>query len=209
MISEGLLVRKDSVLTSVKDLKGKKLGILPSIQWRTIAKDMLVQEGLIADTDVIMVELAPGLMAQALATGQIDAVLAIEPVGTTTRLKGISKELVHAAVETYIADPMYAGAGVLRTEFAEKNPETTAKILKVMRKATVEMYANPEESRKYLPKYTPLDADLAEQVPTVVIKYSDEMTNQDIDALQKFFDIFYTYNVTQRRVDVRSILYMG
>jgi NitT/TauT family transport system substrate-binding protein len=56
--NENLMVPIDSNLTSIKDLKGKKLGILAgTIQWRTITREVLAQNGLDMDKDVTIVEL--------------------------------------------------------------------------------------------------------------------------------------------------------
>jgi NitT/TauT family transport system substrate-binding protein len=206
-INEVLIVRKDSSITRMQDLEGKTVGILPSIQWRTIATHVFAQEGIAVGTDVTLVELAPGLQVQALAAGQVDALLTIEPVGTTARVKGISRELVHAPIETYLADPFYGGAGVLRTAFAEENPRTTEKVLRVFSRAIDDINADPDAVKSHLPKYTPIDAALADEVPYVAFKMSDDLTAQDKQGLQTFFDIFYHYNVTSTKVDVEQMLY--
>src|SRR3989338_1078083 len=146
-INEMLIVGINSTMTSIEDLKGKKVGILPSIQWRTIATHIFAQHNLSTETDILLVELTGSLQVQALAAGQVDALLTIEPMGTIAEMNGISRELVHAPVEEFHADPFYGGAVVLRTEFAEQNPETTTKILAVFARAIDEINANPEEAR--------------------------------------------------------------
>src|SRR3989344_3642698 len=94
-INEGLIVAKDSTIVSISDLRGKKVGILPSIQWRTIARHIFAQNGL-SEKDVTLVELAPGLHVQALQVGQVDALLTIEPMLTVAEKSGISRNLVDA-----------------------------------------------------------------------------------------------------------------
>ena len=206
-INDMLIVGINSTLTSIEDLKGKKVGILPSIQWRTIATHIFAQHGLSTETDLLLVELAGSLQVQALASGQVDALLTIEPMGTIGEMKGISRELVHAPVEEFLADPFYGGAGVLRTEFAEQNPETTKKILSVFAQAIDEINANPEEARVYLTKYTPLSEDIANELPFVEFKMYNDFTEEDITALQTFFDIFWEYEVITKQVNVRDIVY--
>jgi NitT/TauT family transport system substrate-binding protein len=206
-INEVLIVRKDSSISTMQDLKGKKVGILASIQWRTIAKHIFAQQNLSTEKDIILVELAPGLQAQALAAGQVDALLAIEPIGTTARVNGISKEVIHAPVEQFVSDPFYGGAGVLRTSFAKENPQTTEKVLRVFAKSIDEINANPQVAKSHLVKYTPLNASLANEVPNVIFKMYPNFTAEDKQGLQQFFDIFWQNNVTTKRVDVDQIIY--
>ncbi len=206
-INDMLIVGINSTITSIEDLKGKKVGILPSIQWRTIATHIFAQHGLSTKNDILLVDLAGSLQVQALASGQVDALLTIEPMGTIAEMNGISRELVHAAVEEFLADPFYGGAGVLRTEFAEENPETTKKILAIFARAIEEINANPEQARVYLTKYTPLTEELANEVPFVEFKMYSDFTEEDINALQTFFDIFWEYEVIGTPVKVRDIVY--
>src|SRR3989344_4250666 len=92
--NDSIVVQKDSTIKSIQELRGKKVGILPGIQWRTIVKSVFTQHNLDSDKDITIVELAPALQAQALASGQIDALVAIEPMLTTVKGKDIGKEIV-------------------------------------------------------------------------------------------------------------------
>ena len=206
-VNEAIIVKKNSSIETIADLKGKKIGILPSIQWRTITRHMLAQNGLVMDKDYTPVELAAGLQVQALAAGQVDAVVAIEPVATIARLQGISKEIAHAAVEQYISDPFYGGAGVLRIDFAKENPETTAKVLKVFARAIEEINQNPSAARKYLKGYTPLDEKLSNELPGIIFKMYPDFTEKDVQALQQFFDVFAQHKVIGGRVDAKQLVY--
>lgn len=206
-VNEALIVKKGSSIMTIQDLQGKKVAILPSIQWRTITRHIFAKNDLSVDSDVTLVELGPGMWIQALTSGQVDAVMALEPVVTTANLQGISREIEHGIVEKYVADPMYAGAGVLRVDFARANPETTAKVLRVFAQATEEINRNPEAAKKYLVGYTPLDAELASKMPPIVIKMYPDLTEEDITALQQFYDIFSEYKVIDSRVNASTLIY--
>lgn len=196
-------------MTSIKDLKGKKLSIpAGTIQWQTIAREILSQENLGYDTDVKIVEVAYGLQAQALASGDVDAILTIEPVPTIVKAKGIGKELVSFAAAKYISEPFYAGAGVIRIDFANKNPETAKKILDVIAKATDEINQNPDAARQYLGKgHTQLDDTTITNVPILHFKMYNNFAQTDIDAIQKFYDIFTKFNVVSGKMDFKSLIY--
>src|SRR5438552_16223948 len=53
LINDGLIVKPDSDIKSLADLKGKKLGHVPGIQWRTISRHIVRSAGLDPDKDVM------------------------------------------------------------------------------------------------------------------------------------------------------------
>jgi NitT/TauT family transport system substrate-binding protein len=206
--NDAILVKNDSSIKSFQDLKGKKLGIVAgSIQWRTIARDILAKNNLEADKDVILVELALGLQAQALATGQVDALLGIEPIPTIVKSKGIGKEIVDHLTTKFIADPFYAGAGIVRVDFAKQNPNTTKKVLDILHRAINEINQNPDSARQYLKGYTALDETAIAQVPISRFKFYSDFTQDEISAVQKFYDIFSNFKVVDGKMDFQKLLY--
>lgn len=204
--SSSISVPLDSTATSIQDLKGKKIGVLPGIQWRTIARHILAENNLV-DSDVQLVELAPGLQATALASKQVDALLAVEPIPTIVKQKNIGRDIVSGAAEKWVANPFYGGAGVVRTEFAEQNPELTEKVLGVFDKAIKEIRKNPEAAKQYYKGYTPLEDAIIPQAPVLRFKMYNELTADEVSAIQKFYDIFTTYEVIKGKINVRELIY--
>src|SRR5882757_10916072 len=74
-INDGLIVKPDSPIKSFADLKGKTLGHVPGIQWRTISRYMIRASGLDPDADVKLVDLAVGMQVPAVVGGTVDATL--------------------------------------------------------------------------------------------------------------------------------------
>lgn len=207
LTNESFVVKADSAIKSFADLKGKKLGHLPGIQWQTISRDILAKNGLEAGKDVTLVDLAIPLMVPALASGQVDALLAIEPAPTIAVAKGIGKVVQQSPTIQYIANPFYAGVGDITTKFMTESPDATEKILRVFKKANDEVNANPDAARPYLKGYTALDDSLINDVPLLQYKMYDDMDAKDISALQAFFDIFTEYKVIDGKVDASSLIY--
>lgn len=204
--NDAILVKKDSATKNIQELKGKKLGILPGIQWRTIAQHILQQNSLTTD-DVTLVELAAGLQAPALASGEIDALLGVEPTPTIVKAKGIGTELVNMVTVKYVANPFYGGAGAVRTEFATQNPNTTKKVLDIFQRAIKEINENPDAARQYLKGNTPLDDSAIAQVPISRFRMYNDLTQNDIDAVQKFYDIFSTYKIVDGKMEFDKLIY--
>ena len=64
LINDGLIVRNNSTIASFKDLRGKSLGHLPGVQWRTISRHMVRSNGLDPDKDVRLQEIAVALQVR-------------------------------------------------------------------------------------------------------------------------------------------------
>src|SRR5579863_2499590 len=68
-INDGLIVKPDSMLKSFADLKGRTLGHVPGIQWRTISRHLVRAAGLDPDKDVTLVDLAVAMQVPAVVGG--------------------------------------------------------------------------------------------------------------------------------------------
>jgi NitT/TauT family transport system substrate-binding protein len=204
--NEGLLVTPESTIKSFADLNGKKMGILPGIQWITISKHLLSTHDLVVGEDVILVELAPSLQVGALISGQIDALLAIEPMTTIAEKQGMV-EIVKAPNLEAISNPFYPGAGVVRSEFANENPKVVDSFIEVIERALDDIENDPEGSRKYLSGYTPLSDELIPNAPIMVTKLSKDFIEEDVLAIETFHNIFTDYEVIDGQIDTRGIIY--
>ncbi len=202
----GLFVQNDSNIKSVKELKGKKLGILPGIQWRTISTEILSQNDLEVGKDVTLVELAPGLHATALASGEVDAVLTLEPGPTIIREKKLGVEIKPSPVYN-ISNPFHAGAGIVNVDFLNKHPDLVKKVISALDKANKEIRDNPNEARTHLKGYTALTDDLITKVTLPQIEMWNEIDEKDIEAIQKFYAIFYKHKVVSAPLDFKSLMY--
>jgi NitT/TauT family transport system substrate-binding protein len=104
-INDGLIVKPDSLIKSFADLKGKSLGHVPGIQWRTISRYLVRAAGLDPDKDVRLVDLAVGMQVPAVVGGTVDATLSLEPVGSIAVASGKATRAMTNPVAHVIADP--------------------------------------------------------------------------------------------------------
>ena len=205
--SARLLIHKDSVITSIEELKGTKMGILgSSIQWRTVARELLAQNNLEADKDVILVELAAGMQVQALASKQIDSLLALDPMGTMALQTGIAKVLEQNPAEKVANGNTWLGTGAVNAEFLKKNPTTAKKFVEIMERAVKEIRENPEEATKYLSKYTPITAEIAPKIVVPQYRLCSEIGESELKDLQSFLDIFTKYGIVDGKINGQEML---
>ena len=152
-------------------------------------------------------ELAVPLQTQALAARQVDALLTVEPVITIASSQGVSKILIESPNLRYVSNPFYAGVGNVSTEFIAEHPQEYAKVVEVLSKATKEINSNPEAARQFLVGFTPLTAELAKIVHLPVYKMYADLTEKDIDAVQKFIDVFVRYKVIENPITAKHLIY--
>jgi len=204
-----LLIHRESKINSIKSLKGKRLGILSgTIQWRTIAKHILAQNGLDMDKDVKIAEIPLAKEVSALEHKEIDALLCLEPISTLALEKNIGKILFKGPAEHFISDPFYPGVGVLNTNFSEKYPKITDKIIHALNDAIKFIKEKPNEAKQYLNGYTSLSADLVKKAPLPIFKICNELTDKDRDSIKSFFELFYKYKVVKERIFLDNLLYL-
>jgi NitT/TauT family transport system substrate-binding protein len=209
-VLDEFLVPKDSPVTSIAQLKGKRIASGPGIQNRVLAMAVLERAGA-GGTPVT--ELPIGQHVAALAAGQVDAVYTLEPTGTVGRLNGTTRVLESGVIAKYVlGDPMapwHGGAATLTTEFIKAHPAETKKYISAYARGIELVRTNPAEARKSLKGYTAIDGPLTGEVPLASYMLWNEFKPADLAAFQKFFDLFTDKGVFEKKLDVASLIYKG
>ena len=207
-VVDEIIVANDSPIQTIDDLKGKKFGTGPGPQNQALAKGILEKIG-IDNPQVIQLETKQHIPA--ITSGQIDAAFTLEPTGTIGQLKGVTRILETGVIAKYILGnssiPWFGGSSTLSTQFIQAHPEATKKYIQVYRRAIQNIRDNPNEARKYLAGYTPIEGELAKAVPIPAYKMYDEFTDSDLKYFLNFFDYMYEKQVFSKKVDVTSLIY--
>ena len=210
LVLDEFVVPKDSPIKSIAELAGKKIASGPGIQNVTLAKIILEKNG-IANPQVT--ELPIGQHVPALAAGQIDAVYTLEPTGTAGRLKGLTRVLEPGVIAKYVLGnpdaPWFGGSASVTTAFLKEQPELARRYIAAYAKAVDWVRKNPDESRQHMNGFTAIEAALVKEVPLSGFTLYNEFKPADIDAFQKFFDVFTDRKIFSRRLDVKPMLYTG
>jgi NitT/TauT family transport system substrate-binding protein len=203
-INDGLIVKPDSRIANFSDLKGRTLGHLPGIQWRTIARHMVRSAGLDPDKDVQLVDLAVAMQVPAVVGGSADATLSLEPVGSIAVASGKAKRAMVNPVEAVVADPFYSGASLITTSFLKQRPAVARKIVEVIDQATAMVNADFAKYRHVLPKYTAIRQEQLELVAQPYLRAFKDLDDTDVASYQALIDVFTKEGVLPAKVDVRS-----
>ncbi|MFN3657203.1 MAG: ABC transporter substrate-binding protein [Pseudolabrys sp.] len=132
---------KNSPIASIKDLKGKRVGIWPGSTQEVFIFERLRMEGM-SVADITPVRIFFSEMHVALARGDIDAYVGAEPGPGVSLASGVGKVVEYPYGTTMGSLNMVFGAH--RDTLANK-PELTKVILDIHRKASDYAMANPTE----------------------------------------------------------------
>lgn len=208
-INDVLLVPNDSPIASFADLKGKTIGTVPGIQWRTITRYLCRENGLDPDQDVRVQEVAVGLQLTSVVSGSVDATLSLEPVGSIADATEQAKRAIINPCSMFISDPFYSGAAVLSQKFIEERPEVAKRVVEVIDEATRRVNADFDTYRPVLAEYTALEEEQASYVAQPRLRSFADLDETDLDSYQKFVDVFFKEGVLQEQRNVEEILLNG
>jgi NitT/TauT family transport system substrate-binding protein len=203
-INDGLIVKPDSPIKSFADLKGRSLGHVPGIQWRTISRHMVRAAGLNPDTDVKLVDLAVAMQVPAVVGGTVDATLSLEPVGSVAVASGKAVRAMTNPVASVIADPFYSGAAILTTKFLKERPATARKVVEIIDEATDLANANFEKYKPILPKYTPIKDDQLALLAQPYLRGFKDLNETDMKSYQALVDVFINEGVMSAPLNVHD-----
>jgi NitT/TauT family transport system substrate-binding protein len=197
------VVKKDSTLKDLKDLKGKRVGTYPgasSVELaRAIIRTQMDPEG------VIFQEVPPTILISALAAGQIDAFFAPEPMGMIAISQGIGRHLVAEPLGLLGLEKGFAGTGFgFSTQFLKQNPVFAKRVKSIYYKAVDLIEKDEKAARSLLPKYTGLSEPIAMQIP---IQKWMKIEKLDKEATQRYFDLLYKEGAFKKKVDTTKLYY--
>lgn len=149
-----LLVKADSPIKTVADLRGKKIAATRGTDPFTLTLRGLRDAGLTQkDVELVPLQHSDGYLAW--QRGNVDAWAALDPFLATALLKGGARVLF-AKVE-------YNSFGVLnvREEFLQQYPTYVQRVIKAYEKARLWIIANPDEAAAILAEAAKIDVAIA------------------------------------------------
>ena len=205
-INDGLIVKPDSPIKSFADLKGKTLGHVPGIQWRTISRHLVRAAGLDPDKDLKLVDLAVAMQVPAVVGGTVDATLSLEPVGSIAMASGKAIRAVTNPVAKVIADPFYSGASIMTTKFMKEQPDVARRVVAVIDQATDMVNADFAKYKPVLSKYTPVKEDQLALLAQPYLCGFKDINDTDLKSYQALVDVFIKEGVMTGPLNVRGKL---
>jgi sulfonate transport system substrate-binding protein len=192
-----LVVRKDSPITKVGDLQGKKVALTRGTDPHIFLLRALHEAGMTEkDLEMVVLQHPDGRIA--LEKGDVDAWAGLDPMMAQTEIQSGSR--------LFYRNVNFNSYGVLnvREEFAEQFPAHVERVLAAYEKARLWALQNPEEFRKLFAS----DAKLDDAVITKVLERTD-LTNSTIGDHQRQViiasgDVLKQNNVINSNTDVSA-----
>jgi NitT/TauT family transport system substrate-binding protein len=199
-VNSTLLVLKGSPIRTLADLKGKKLGHNPGIQWKTNVRYILRAMN-IKETDVTLVELPFPLQVPALMAGTVDATITIDPFAASALATGNVEAAVVNVGAKYVANPWFGGCAVMTTKFLKEHPETARKIMLVLRDITKRIESDFDRYKPLLAKYAGVSDSAIPHVRKLLFRNDEQINDRDIAAMQKVLDIYFKEGALGTQID--------
>jgi sulfonate transport system substrate-binding protein len=154
-----LVVAKDSTITKVTELAGKKIAATSGTDPYFFLLQALNEAGL-TTLDVEIVNLAHADGQKALENGDVDVWSGLDPL-TATSEKNAGSKIIYS-------NPSFNSWGVInaRTEFLQSNPEIVETVLLQYQRARAWILANQNGAVEILAREAQLDEDVAKKVLT-------------------------------------------
>jgi NitT/TauT family transport system substrate-binding protein len=197
-----MLVPKDSPLTSIAQLKGKKVGFpAPGFNFGSMAADILMKPYNESSKDFTTVVLPFSDALVALKTHQVDAIFTTEPFITTSEAAAGDRVLVDMLSGPLAGFPTACWG--TNAAFVQQNPKTVAAFQRAMTQATQVAAGNSAYVRSELPKWIPTMKPAIANVITLPT-YNTTLT---LARMQRVASVIESLGQLPPNFDVKSMFY--
>jgi NitT/TauT family transport system substrate-binding protein len=159
--SNGVFVKADSGINSIKDLEGKKVAVNTLKNTGELTIKVLMEAAGMDVSKVQFLELPFPDMVPTLQSGGVDAVWLVEPFQTAANEAGAKKLFANFSGPT--AGVPLSGLG-MTAAFVKANPNTTAAFIRALEKANALLAKDPDAARKIVPTYSKTTPEIAAKI---------------------------------------------
>lgn len=194
-----LLVPEDSDAESIVDLEGQRVAVntLNNIN-DTVLKEGMRQEG--GDRDSMdLVEVAFPDMGGQLESGNVDAIMAVEPFATMAMNEGAQE--IYSPYAQPIEDLTIA-AYFASTDRIEEDPETVDAFIAAMKESQQYAEDHPDDAKAILSEYTEIEPDVVDEL--TMPKFPQQVTRESI---QRIIDLSEETGLIDETVNIDDLLH--
>lgn len=194
-----LLVPEDSDVESIADLEGQSVAVntLNNIN-DTVLKEGLRQAG--GDRDAMdLVEVAFPDMGGQLESGNVDAIMAVEPFATMAKDNG-AREIFSPYAEP-IPDLTIA-AYFASNERIEEDPDAVNAFIAAMKEAQQYAEDHPDDAKAILSEYSSIEPDVVDEL--TMPKFPQQVTR---DSIQTIIDLSVDTGLIPDEIDIDDLLH--
>lgn len=201
--AEAIVVKKDSPIKTIAELKGKKVGVAKGSNAHYLVVSALKSVGL-KPTDIQFVFLKPADARAAFEQGNIDAWAIWDPYLAVAEAKAGGRILVDA---TGLAPNR--GYYLASQSFVEQSPTTVKALLDQVRQESDWAESNPTEVAKFLAPSLGIDAAVLETAEKRREYGVLPLTDEVISKQQAIADTFKSINLIPKQVSIKEAVWSG
>lgn len=199
--SSALVVKKDGLIYSVKDLRGKSVGYVPGTMHEILLRETLQRNGLSPEIDVKLTRVDFFDMGTALARGNIDAFLSGEPAPALAVHHGYGRILSYPYYDETIGA---INAGMLVTRKAiDESPEMVYRLVEAHAKATRHFNAHPGEWLKKASEFGTSREVLEKAAPNMELAW--EMDESFVRKARALGERMQALGIIQKQPDYEKL----
>ena len=204
-----VMVAGQGPIQSVKDLKGKVIGVNQlGSNVETLVKYQVLQAGLSPESDVKFIQVKPAEQAEALQRGEVAAVAAPAPWPSSVQINAKARPLLNWK-SIYEGGNYLAGSFYASKKWVEANPELARGFIAATKKMTGDLNADRAKADaqvlaawEKVSKKT-LEPDVA-KAAFQTIRYTTDASEA---GLQKFADVNFELGVIKQKPDVKGFVW--
>jgi NitT/TauT family transport system substrate-binding protein len=206
-----LVVAKDSPIKTVKDLKGKAIGVNQFASTvDAVVRYNLIEAGLNPEKDVKIIPIPPAQQADALKRNEVAAVAAPAPWPSVVAINGNGRPLLDW--KQILANGDYlAGVAFTTKKFADKNPNFVRQFVAAHRAITDELNADRTKGdARVLAAWSKVTKKtLKPEVAEAAFKTIQFTNEAKEEGLRRDADIAYKVGILRKKADLTGFVYQG
>lgn len=195
-----IIIPINSKINSIKDLKGKSIGVLPGTTSVTFLKSCV--SNFFSPDSMRIEQLELRIQLQALSLGQVDALYTVDPIVSLAINKNIGKILIKGPENTYIMNPMATGGSIVSVKFFNEKRNAALKFINAMDETIDIMRTDELNTRKIVAKNTNLDQNIAATIS--LIDYW-KLGETDFSHVQKYLDFLYSQKILSKPINANEL----
>ena len=164
--SGAIVVRKDSGIQKLADLRGKRVAVNNLHSQDTVSAQYIIKKAGVPLDAVRFVEVPFPSHGDLLRSGQVDAVATIDPFRTRIQQAGIGTPIAWTFVDAIPEHPI--GAFWAKRDWVKQNGKIVEAFISGLLDSMEYLNADPKRARGLIAKYTGLDPSLLVEMPLIV-----------------------------------------
>lgn len=199
-LSYSFVVPKNSLIKSLDDLKGKKIGTWPSPTSKVLLN--LLLDDRIGKNSYQIIPIEHRFLNQTLKKGDVEALFNTDVFTQQAISLGDARYLSKLPLEEYVLKPFFNGGGLVDRNIINNNPRLFKAIQSVSDESISFIRSHNVEARKSLITHIGVSEEIASKSPVDRFLYIDEV---DVVQAQKLSEIFQKRGVFSQKISVESM----